>query len=280
MRQETEGFAPELRDEDFSFFQTAILARAGISLKGTKHELVRSRLRARLTAHGLKNFNEYRRFLQGKPESDPEWEMFTNLLTTNKTDFFREPEHFDTLLHDILPAWLHTGAKTFSVWSSASSTGEEPYTLAMILSRALPPGRDFQILATDIDTNVLAVAANGVYSNAKYSEIPREYQQTCLDVGKKEVQGWFRIKRHLKERVVFQPHNLIKPALPSAAPFDLVLCRNVMIYFDRQTVDFVQTKLHSAVKPGGHLFIGHSESFQGLSHHWQPIEASVFRKGA
>lgn len=270
----------EQENEDLQHFCALIKRRAGISLSSSKHDLVRTRLRSRLTAHGFKSYREYRRLLDSLDSRDPEWELFTNLLTTNKTDFFREPKHFEYLVQSILPAWLKSGQKTFKVWSAASSTGEEVYTLAMVLSRSLPPDRDFKILGTDIDTSVLQTAQNAVYSVAKKHEIPAEFHNSCLDLGKDDARGWFRIKPHLKDKVVLKPHNLMEATTPGDHVFDLVLCRNVLIYFNPEGINFVQKKLHRSVKPGGYLFIGHSESFQGLHHDWLTVGPSVFKKAA
>ncbi|MBX3020876.1 MAG: hypothetical protein KF799_04305 [Bdellovibrionales bacterium] len=271
---------PDLEEDDLRYFCQIIEERAGIVLKPAKHDLVKTRLRSRVTANGLSSYGDYRQHLQSLAKNDPEWQIFTNLLTTNKTDFFREPKHFEYLVHDILPAWLKTSQKTFKVWSAASSTGEEAYTLAMVLGRYLPKDRDFKILATDIDTSVVEAAQNAVYSISKRSEIPTEYQQSCIDIGKGEARGWFRIKPHLKEKTVFKTHNLIERTAPDEGIFDLVLCRNVLIYFGADNIDFVQKKIYSTVKPGGHFFIGHSESLQGLKHNWKPVGPSIFRKGS
>lgn len=271
---------PELEQEDLHFFCKAIEERAGISLKTSKHDLVRTRLRTRVLTHGYKNYRDYRRYLESLSKEDPEWQQFTNLLTTNKTDFFREPKHFEYMINTIIPEWVKGPQKTFKVWSAASSTGEEAYTLAMILQRSLPKDRDFKILATDIDTEVLKTAQNAVFPISKKQEIPGDYHATCIDLGKGNVGGWFRIKPHLKEKVTFKPHNLMDKSTPAEGAFDLVLCRNVLIYFAPETIDFVQRKIFSTVKAGGHLFIGHSESFQGLAHQWKAVGPSVFRKGA
>lgn len=270
---------PNLEEEDLQYFCSVIEERAGIYLKPAKHDLVRTRLRSRIGAHGLKSFAEYRELLRTLSKNDPEWQSFTNLLTTNKTDFFREPKHFEYLVSKILPLWLKTNQKTFKAWSAASSTGEEAFTLAMVLNRYLPQDKDFKILATDIDTEVLGTAQNAVYSLSKKSEIPGDYQQENIDLGKKEARGWFRIKPHLKDKIVFKQHNLIEKTSPGDGVFDLVLCRNVLIYFAQENIDFVQAKLFSTVKNGGHLFIGHSESFQGIKHNWKSVGPSVFKKG-
>ncbi len=269
-----------LSPEDMQFFCEAIAKRAGIWLKPSKLELVQTRLRSRLMALSLESYEDYREHLKSISKDDPEWEAFTNLLTTNKTDFFREPAHFDFLIREILPKWLATNQSTFKVWSAASSTGEEAFTLAMILSRSLPPGRDFKILGTDIDTSVVAAASNAVYSQIKLPEIPLDYHADCIQKGRGQAQGWFRIRPELKEKVLFKPHNLMDRTAPGENVFDLVLCRNVLIYFAPETIEFVQKKIFSTVKPGGHLFIGHSESFQGFAHHWKGVAPSIFKKGS
>jgi chemotaxis methyl-accepting protein methylase len=268
---------PGIDEDDLRYFCALIEERAGIALKQTKHDLIKARLRARLDHHGLESYGEYRKLLEGLKKNDPEWETFVNLLTTNKTDFFREPAHFRFLTQQILPSWLASGQKIFRVWSAASSTGEEPYTLALVLRQHLPAGHDFHITATDIDTEVLKAARNAVYSNVKRPEIPPEYHN-FIEAGHNEARGWFRIKRELKEKITFGQHNLISREIPGEG-YDLVLCRNVLIYFGHENIDFVQAKLRTATKPGGHLFIGHSESLQGLKHSWKMVGPSVFRKG-
>ncbi len=269
---------PELEEHDLLYFCSVIEERAGIYLKPAKHDLVRTRLRSRISARGLESFTEYCDLLKGIAKNDPEWQIFTNLLTTNKTDFFREIKHFEFLVEKILPTWLKTSEKTFKVWSAASSTGEEPYTLAMVLQRHLGKDRDFKILASDIDTEVLKTAQNAVYAVSKKSELPLEYQQSAIELGQDNARGWFRIKPQIKEKVSFKQHNLIEKSAPGQNAFDLILCRNVLIYFAQENVDFVQTKLFSTLKPGGHLFIGHSESLQGIKHQWKSVGPSIFKK--
>lgn len=252
---------------------------AGIHLKEIKHDLVRSRLNKRMSENKMTSYAAYANFLKGLPRDHQEWQIFTNLLTTNKTDFFRETKHFEFLIKDILPTWLNkSNEKTFKVWSAACSSGEEAYTLAMVLHQHLPKDRDFKILATDIDTEILSTASNGVYPNSKKNEIPMEYQSTCLDAGSGEVRDWFRIKKHLKDRIQFKSHNLIAPVAPPSNTFDLVLCRNVLIYFAPNSIQRVQDKIYSTVKVDGFFFIGHSESLQGIQHNWKPQGPSIFQK--
>lgn len=269
---------PELSAADLEYFSELIEDLAGIHIKPAKQELIRTRLRSRIQAHSLKDFAEYRKLLSHIPSHDPEWQIFTNLLTTNKTDFFREPKHFHFLVHQILPEWLKTSETTFKVWSAACSTGEEPYTLAMVLARYLPRDRNFKIIASDIDTQVLQKAKNAVYPLAKLAEIPDDYQHFGVDVGRGEVKDWFRIKPKLHERVEFQQHNLTESGRLEDNAFHLVLCRNVFIYFHPDTIQFVQNKLFKTVKRNGHLFIGHSESLHNAKHQWAVIAPSVFKK--
>lgn len=270
--------AKEFQQDDFQYFCETIERIAGIHMKPAKFQLVRTRLNSRLAQHGLNTYSEYRELLQSLPDTDPEWEQFINLLTTNKTDFFREPKHFEFLVQKILPAWLKTGDKTFKVWSAAASTGEEPYTLAMVLESHLPKDRDYKILATDVDTDVIKASQNAVYPLAKKHEIPTEFHNTSIDLGHSECRNFFRIKRHLKDKVVCKRHNLVDNSSPGHDVFDLVLCRNVLIYFDKDTIEFVARKLYQTTKPGGHFFIGHSESLQGIKHDWQSFGPSVFKK--
>lgn len=269
---------PEMSGEEFEYFASAIEARAGIQMKSGKRDLVRTRLRHRILELGFASYGEYRGHLKSLAADDPEWQVFTNLLTTNKTDFFREPKHFEFLRDTILPEWLASGDQTFRVWSAASSSGEEAYTVAMVLDDALPKDRDYQILATDIDTGILERARNAVYPTSRVQEIPEAFHSTALDFGKGTAQGWFRVKSRLKNQVSFASHNLMAADVPGPESFDLILCRNVLIYFSPRTVDQVQRHLHRAARPGGYLFIGHSESLPRSSDPWTPCGPSIFRR--
>ncbi|QDK42598.1 protein-glutamate O-methyltransferase CheR [Bacteriovorax stolpii] len=277
------AFGPSpLTQEDFEYFAGRIKKLSGISMKQAKLDLIKTRLTQRLREHSYKNFSDYRNYLETLPDTHEEWQEFINILTTNKTDFFREPDHFHFLIQYILPKWLKEDKTTFHIWSAAASTGEEAYTLAMILKHYLPPGRDFKIIGTDIDTKVLKTAENAVYSLSKLHEIPDLYRDECLDIGEREAKGWFRIKAHLKEKVTFVPHNLIEASFvdDKGAPkiFDLILCRNVLIYFDKKTTELIAHKLYEHTIDQGFLFIGHSESFQGCTHSWLNHNSSIYQK--
>ncbi|MBX3032391.1 MAG: protein-glutamate O-methyltransferase CheR [Bdellovibrionaceae bacterium] len=266
-----------LLEEDFEFFRDRLLERAGIDLKDGKKSLVQARLGAHLRSIGLKGFAEYRRRLEGLAPDDGEWQIFVNLLTTNKTDFFREPAHFKFLLETFLPKWRKAGGKHLKVWSAACSTGQEPYTLAMCLKAALPPECDFSILATDIDTAVLKEARNAVYPRHLLSQIPVEHRN-ALSFGSGEIEGWMRIRPDWRKHVSFRTHNLIEGEPPPEGPFDVIFCRNVLIYFSRETIVQVVGNLARSIGPDGVFMISHSESLHGLPTPWQNIRPSVLVK--
>ncbi len=269
--------APELKADDLRYFFAAIHRLSGILLKPTKAELVKTRIRARLGQMGFESYHEYRKYLETLPADHDEWQVFINLLTTNKTGFFRESGHFDDLVERILPVWQEQGRRKLEVWSAASSTGEEAYTLAMVLDRHLPKNFSYHIHATDIDSEVLQVASNGVYTKAHAEDIPQSYHN-CLDVGHGDIEGWLRIKKRLKERISFYQHNLIEPGGPSDVKFDIIFCRNVFIYFSPETVSFVANKLYDLTQAHGFLVVSHSETLQGIEHSWLLRGASVFQK--
>jgi chemotaxis protein methyltransferase CheR len=267
-----------LSDQEFSYFRNLIEDIAGISLSNGKRELVRSRLRSRVLSHQFNSFSDYGKYLKAQPPESPEWQEFINLLTTNKTDFFREPKHFDFLVQTFLPEWQKKNDRVLKIWSCASSTGEEPYTLAMVLHKYLTRDQDFKILATDIDTKVLAKASNAVYPLTKLKEIPAEYHNDSIAIGTQEVRDWFQIKEQVKNKVVFKTHNLVEKTFLGNDVFDLIVCRNVLIYFSEQTIEEVASKLYLSCKPGGYLFIGHSESLQGTQAPWQSLLPAIYKK--
>ncbi len=276
----SKNFEPEknILDEDFEYFQSLLLDLAGISLSAKKRDLLKTRLGPYIRKNNFDDFSSYRKHLQGLPDNHQEWQNLINLMTTNKTDFFREPAHFDFIEEILIPEWIAAGKKEVHIWSAASSSGEEPYTLSMFLEKKLPKTIKFKILASDIDTEILNRAKNGVYSISKEEEIPEEYRKDSIDYGKNEVKDWFRIKKHLKTNLTFKQHNLIEDTLPTDQIFDLILCRNVMIYFPKDIVAMVANKLFKACHQEGYLFIGHSESLQASKTSWVPAAPSVYKK--
>lgn len=268
-----------IQDEDFEYFKNLVLELTGIHLSEKKRDLLKTRLGPYLRTHNFKGYSDYRKYLSGLQKDHLEWQSFINLITTNKTDFFREPAHFEYLADVLIPHWIKAEKKEVHIWSAACSSGEEPYTLAMFLEKFLPAGMTYKILASDIDTTILSKAQNGVYPAAKLSEIPEAFLKESVDYGAGDISGWFRIKKHLKKNITFKIHNLIEEELPQEQLFDLVLCRNVMIYFPKEIVGSVATKLYQATSNDGYLFIGHSESLQSSKTPWAPAAPSIYKKG-
>ena len=246
---------------DFERVRALIYKRAGISLADSKQEMVYSRLARRLRATGIVSFVTYLDELEAGKMGD-EWESFTNALTTNLTSFFREAHHFPLLAEHV--KGLRDGPLT--IWCSASSTGEEPYSIAMTLCEAFnslnPP---VQVIATDIDTNVLATAANGVYGIDRLDKMAPERAKRFFLRGKGEQQGMVRVRPELRQLVTFKQLNLLADQWPLNGQFDVIFCRNVMIYFDKATQRKILSRFVPMMKPHALLFAGHSENFLYVS---------------
>lgn len=267
-----------MSEEEFRFFRQKIFELAGISMTEGKLELLQSRLRVRVTKLGLTGFKEYKKFLQQLGPDHEEWIYFVNQLTTNKTDWFREEEHFHFLINDFLPAWKKLGKSHLSVWCAASSTGEEPYTLAMVLHRNLrSSGITFEVLATDIDTKVLSFADNGVYPKTGLGLVPREYHDSFI-IGSGEIDGWMKVRKEIKEKVKFRQLNLVNPDV-SQVNFDIIFCRNVLIYFSPETIEKVIDGLFERAAKDSLLVISHSESLQNVSTKWKYVRPTIYQKG-
>ncbi len=243
-------------DADFDRIQALIYKRAGISLHDGKHAMVYSRLSRRLRDTGHQSFREYLSWLEST--DGPEWQEFVNALTTNLTSFFREIHHFE-----IFSQYLKAGpaGHAWRVWCSASSTGEEPYSIVMTALEALGARPNFYLAASDIDSKVLATAQKGVYRLDGLKGIATLQAQQFFLRGKGGNQGMAMIKPELKSYVDFMLVNLVRDDWPFGEPFDVVFCRNVMIYFDSQTQRRVLERIHRVMRPGGLLFVGHAENF-------------------
>lgn len=277
----TYGGLPEISDDDFKFFQKRIHELSGIHLTSSKTDLVRARLIARLAVLNLPTIRDYRRFLETLPAQHKEWQHLVNQITTNKTDFFREPAHFKYLTDTFLPEWerKHRTGR-LRVWSAASSSGEEPYTLAMVLNRYFRSEDRFEILASDIDTKVLALAQNGVYANSRLHEIPMDYIEQSLVKGQREVKGWFRIRKHIAERVRFTRINLVETNFFGLGEFDIIFCRNVFIYFQQETIQDIIRGFSQVLNKDGLLILGHSESVRLPPAIWSTQGPSIYKKRA
>lgn len=274
------GDGPALPPREFEFFRGLIHEKAGIKLNDKKMSLVQSRLRQSLRRLGLEDYAAYRMHLQSLPAGDPEWQEFINLLTTNKTSFFRETPHYEHLRSEFVPGWLERGAaRPLNVWSAASSTGQEPYSVSIWLRHLLPAGADYRILGTDIDTEVLRHAENAVYPRASLEEIPEEARAGSFGFGSAEISGWMRLRAPLRDRVRFRAHNLMSATPPEEAPFDAIFCSNVLIYFAPKEVEFVVNKLFDAAADGATLYIGRSESLINVDTKWKCVRPAIYRKG-
>ena len=241
---------------DFVRVQGLIYKRAGISLHDGKHAMVYSRLSRRLRETGHDSFNDYLSWLESN--DGPEWQEFVNALTTNLTAFFREQHHFEIFASHLRSKPAGTSWK---VWCNAASTGEEPYSIVMTACEALGNNPPFKLIASDIDSKVLATAGNGVYRIDSMKGMSQERLQRFFLKGKASNAGMVRVKPELRRLIDFMSVNLIRDDWPFKESFDVVFCRNVMIYFDAATQRRVLEKIHRVLKPGGLLFVGHAENF-------------------
>ncbi|MBC7838483.1 MAG: protein-glutamate O-methyltransferase CheR [Nitrospiraceae bacterium] len=263
--------------EEFQRFRTLIYDESGISLSEQKKSLLASRLSKRLRDLDLATFSDYYATVM-EDQTRQEFTRLLDLISTNKTDFFREPKHFDFLRERIIPEL--ECAKRIRIWSSACSTGEEPYTIAMTLYEAVqnPAQWDFKILASDLSTRVLAKAASGLYDEDRFRDVPPEFIKRHFLRGLGEQTGVFKVKPHLADAITFRRLNLMDDRFPIKHPLDLIFCRNVMIYFDRPTQETLVNKFHHYLKPGGYLFIGHSESLQWVKHPFESLAPTIYQK--
>jgi chemotaxis protein methyltransferase CheR len=243
-------------DSDFDRVQSLIYERAGISLHDGKHAMVYSRLSRRLRDTGHQSFKEYLSWLE--KNDGAEWQEFVNALTTNLTSFFREQHHFEILSNHLKSK---PASGTWRVWCSASSTGEEPYSIVMTALEALGPRANFVLTASDIDSKVLASAEQGVYRIEGLKGVSAERMQHFFLRGKGVNEGVARVKPELQRLVQFISVNLIRDDWPFRELFDVVFCRNVMIYFDAPTQRKVLERIYRVMVPGGLLFVGHAENF-------------------
>jgi chemotaxis protein methyltransferase CheR len=259
--------------QDFERVKKLIYAHAGISLSSGKIDMVYSRLARRLRAHKLASFSDYLALLED--DASPEWEAFTNALTTNLTSFFREQHHFP-----ILAAHLkkQKGRHPLRIWCVAASTGEEPYSIAMTAAEVCGLyNPQVSILASDLDTQVLATAERGVYPLERVEKLPADKLSRYFLKGTGSNAGQVKVRKELCDRVQFLRINLLDERWPIKGAFDVIFCRNVMIYFDKRTQYEILRKFVPYLHPDGLLFAGHSESFHHASDLFTPCGKTVYR---
>jgi chemotaxis protein methyltransferase CheR len=268
-------------DADFRSLVGLAREHAGIALSDSKRNLVYTRVSRRLRALGFTAFRQYRDYLA---ENSAELESFINAISTNLTKFFRESHHFDHFRSHVVVPFLNgsqRGDGRFRVWSAGCSTGEEPYTIASVLRHEIPNGsrHDIRILATDIDTDVLAKAARGVYPSAGFESVPRVYRDYFEPANEGRNADSLMAIEDIRSLIMFRRLNLMDP-WPFRGKFDAIFCRNVMIYFDNPTKTALIDRFIQSIKPGGFLYIGHSESFHGTHPELQLVGRTTYRRKA
>lgn len=258
--------------KDFERVCRLIYEHAGISLKPSKQDMVYSRLARRLRANGINNFRDYLVLLESG--NKVEWEAFVNSLTTNLTSFFREPHHFPMLAEH---AVKQKGRHALALWCSAASTGEEPYSMAMTVAEAYGSFTpNVSIIATDVDTNVLATADAGVYPVERVEKLSESAVKRFFLRGTGGQAGFVRVRPELRAMVTFRQVNLLSDAWPIRGPLDAIFCRNVMIYFDKETQLKILQRFAPLLQPDGLLFAGHSENFHNAAHLFQLRGKTVY----
>jgi chemotaxis protein methyltransferase CheR len=262
----------------YEYIIQLIYERCRIKLHEGKEPLIKARLGKRMRHHGIESLVEYCGFLRTQADEN-EFTLVVDALTTNFTNFLREEEHFRFMVQEGLPAVLPKGQHRFHVWSAASSSGEEPYTIAMYLAEHFPLAQrwDWRITGSDISTKVLDAAQRGVYAEERVRTIPREWLRKYFQKGVGKWAGHYRVKAALGERVTFRQVNLIEHYQHSQT-FELIFCRNVMIYFDRPTQEQLVNQLCRFLVPQGHLLIGHSESLNGLDVPLRCVRPSIYQR--
>ncbi len=269
----------ELSDRDFQNFRRLVREKCGISLHEGKKELVRARLGKRLREARFNSFKDYYCYLMEKDSGDELTQML-NAISTNLTSFFRESNHFEYLENHVFPRLLALNRPLqIRAWSAGCSSGEEPYSIAICLTRYLKGDASWKIhiLATDISTKVLSTAVAGIYPNMRVQNLPTDIVRQFFQKGQGRWRGFVRIKPAIRNMIDFQRFNLMSPFV-FAEKFDFIFCRNVMIYFDKAAQIALVDKFYDCLQPGGYLFIGHSESLLSIRHRFKYIKPTIYQK--
>jgi len=263
-----------ISDKEFDCFRRLIYQTAGIHLAPVKKTLVVGRLNKRLRHYGIGSFEEYFRVVTSGNERE-ELQTVVDLLTTNETYFFREPKHFDFLRDRILPQ--HPAGRSFRAWSAAASSGEEAYSLGMVCESHLPASAKWEILGTDVSRRMLERARRGLYPDEAAAHIPREFLRRFCLKGVRSQSGYLLVDKAIRSGIRFESLNL-NGSWPDVGQFDVIFLRNVMIYFDRDTKRALVERMYQRLRPGGHLFVGHSETLNGVSDRFKLVQPAVYRR--
>jgi len=268
-----------LSEAEFARLRELVREHTGIALSEAKRQLVYGRLARRLRALRIDNFAEYIALLERG--DGPELEEFINAVTTNLTSFFREPHHFEFLGSQLLPLLTRTagGARKLRIWCCAASTGEEPYSIAMVLREAQQQlaGWDAKLLATDLDSAVLATGQAGIYAAERFQGMEPKRMARFFEKGSGAQAGKLRAKEELRSLITFRQLNLMRQ-WPMRGPFDAIFCRNVIIYFDKPTQRELFARMAKLQRPGDFLFLGHSESLYRVSEQYELIGRTIYRR--
>jgi chemotaxis protein methyltransferase CheR len=274
---------PLLTDSQFRKFSALIHDICGIKLPPIKKTMLSARLQKRLRALGLASYKQYLEVVLSSKGGGGELIEMLDVVSTNKTEFFREPDHFTLLTERILPGYaqrLARGGRQLRVWSAGCSSGEEPYTLGIVLAEyaAKNPGFDFSLLGTDICTRVLAIGEKGVYPNERLAVIPRWLLQKYFMRGTGDQQGFHRVTPELRSKIKFRRLNFKDRDWSLGKPVDIIFCRNVIIYFDRPTQAALFERFHRQLASGGYLVIGHSETLEGIYDRFRRVAPTIYQK--
>ena len=274
-----------ISDRDFQKFRDLIYDECGINLVSAKKTMLSLRLRKRLHTLGMDSFGQYFDYVSSTEGRIEELIHMLDVISTNKTDFFRESIHFEYLGKEILSGMIQRGdwksGRRLNVWSAGCSSGEEPYTIAMVLADIATARNsgDFSVFATDISSRMLEIARKGIYPESAIKTVPPVFKRKYMMRGKGSRTGFSRVVPELRNRLQFQRINLNNGrGFGIKTRMDVIFCRNVIIYFDRETQKKLFEKFYGQLAPGGYLFIGHSESLHGISDRFKPVAAAVYRK--
>ncbi|MBC2606911.1 protein-glutamate O-methyltransferase CheR [Pelagicoccus albus] len=271
----------KISNQDYTYIRELVYKETRINLGDSKRELVSARLGKRLRAHSLGSYTEYCKMLQSNPNSGELYHLI-DAISTNHTFFFREINHFNFLNSVILPQFANGqlgNKRDLKIWSCACSTGEEPYSLSIALEEYLSgiPSLDWKIQCSDISNRVLDFASKGIYEQERLKNVKPEWIKRYFQKGEKQMQGYYRVRPEISKKLGFQRLNLFAPQYPWNEKFQVIFCRNVMIYFDRETQQELVGRLARHLVPGGYLLIGHAESLAGIKHPYESIKPAIYQ---
>jgi len=276
------AYKEKMTDGDFVRLSSFVNEELGIKMPYSKKLMLQGRLQKRLNDLKIRTFKEYIEYVFDGNDSDDEMIKMIDLITTNKTDFFREASHFDYMTRTILPelSSISRGRKNVRIWSAGCSSGEEPYTIAIVLKEFVQknPDVDYEILGTDISMRILQKAVRAVYDEDRIAQIPWELKRKYFLKSKDPNDKAVRLIPELRVKVSFQRLNFMDPVYTIDKTFDIIFCRNVLIYFSRETQEQVITKLAAKLRPDGYFFLGHSESITNMAVPLQQIKPTIYRK--